>query len=200
MKQREQLKEPPAPPSPIHVQVYVFLYCHFLFCLLLLSQVDNKASKSVPVVITVVIVLILSIAVGVVFVKKYVCGGRLVYLGTQDFTPADNLKLSTGKYVEHNKLYNLVLKKCSSCLLCIVFKWLWLTWAMCEFALQVLGSQVLCATAACWGQCCWWDRRTAGDQPHSKWQNRVSWWLRWGTVANFSSLFGTWVIRTSSGH
>lgn len=72
---------------------------------------DNKASKSVPVVITVVIVLILSIAVGVVFVKKYVCGGRLVYLGTQDFTPADNLKLSTGKYVEHNKLYNLVLEK-----------------------------------------------------------------------------------------
>lgn len=71
---------------------------------------DNKASKSVPVVITVVIVLILSIAVGVVFVKKYVCGGRLVYLGTQDFTPADNLRLSTGKYVEHNKLYNLVLK------------------------------------------------------------------------------------------
>lgn len=40
--------------------------------------VDNKASKSVPVVITVVIVLILSIAVGVVFVKKYVCGGRFL--------------------------------------------------------------------------------------------------------------------------
>lgn len=71
---------------------------------------DNKASKSVPVVITVVIVLILSIAVGVIFVKKYVCGGRLVYLGTLDFTPADNLRPSTGKYVEHNKLYHLVLK------------------------------------------------------------------------------------------
>uniref|UniRef100_A0AAX7U896 VPS10 domain-containing protein n=1 Tax=Astatotilapia calliptera TaxID=8154 RepID=A0AAX7U896_ASTCA len=34
--------------------------------------------SSVPVVITVVIVLILSIAVGVVFVKKYVCGGRFL--------------------------------------------------------------------------------------------------------------------------
>uniref|UniRef100_A0AAX7VJC1 VPS10 domain-containing protein n=1 Tax=Astatotilapia calliptera TaxID=8154 RepID=A0AAX7VJC1_ASTCA len=40
--------------------------------------VSISASKSVPVVITVVIVLILSIAVGVVFVKKYVCGGRFL--------------------------------------------------------------------------------------------------------------------------
>lgn len=32
-----------------------------------------------PIVITVIIVMLVSVAVGVIFVKKYVCGGRLVY-------------------------------------------------------------------------------------------------------------------------
>lgn len=41
-------------------------------------QVDSHSSKSIPIVITVIIVMILSTALGVLFVKKYVCGGRLV--------------------------------------------------------------------------------------------------------------------------
>uniref|UniRef100_A0A3Q4AC26 Sortilin n=1 Tax=Mola mola TaxID=94237 RepID=A0A3Q4AC26_MOLML len=40
--------------------------------------VNNPSSKSVPIVITVIIVLLLSIAGGIVFVKKYVCGGRFL--------------------------------------------------------------------------------------------------------------------------
>ncbi|KAG7521388.1 sortilin-like [Solea senegalensis] len=39
---------------------------------------DGHSSRSVPIVITVVIVLLLSIAAGVLFVKKYVCGGRFL--------------------------------------------------------------------------------------------------------------------------
>lgn len=51
-----------------------------LFCLLLSLQVDSQSSKSVSIVITIIIVMLLSIAAGVVFVKKYVCGGRLVHV------------------------------------------------------------------------------------------------------------------------
>ncbi|XP_042347441.1 sortilin 1b [Plectropomus leopardus] len=40
--------------------------------------VDTRSSKSVPIVITVCIVMLLSVAAGVVFVKKYVCGGRFL--------------------------------------------------------------------------------------------------------------------------
>uniref|UniRef100_A0A671TIS8 Sortilin 1b n=1 Tax=Sparus aurata TaxID=8175 RepID=A0A671TIS8_SPAAU len=40
--------------------------------------VNNRSSKSVPIVITVIVVMLLSIAAGVVFVKKYVCGGRFL--------------------------------------------------------------------------------------------------------------------------
>ncbi|GLD45970.1 sortilin-like protein [Lates japonicus] len=40
--------------------------------------VDSQSSKSVPIVITIIIVMLLSIAAGVVFVKKYVCGGRFL--------------------------------------------------------------------------------------------------------------------------
>ncbi|KAM8753841.1 sortilin 1b [Acanthopagrus schlegelii] len=40
--------------------------------------IDNRSSKSVPIVITVIVVMLLSIAAGVVFVKKYVCGGRFL--------------------------------------------------------------------------------------------------------------------------
>ncbi|KAI4823379.1 hypothetical protein KUCAC02_011965 [Chaenocephalus aceratus] len=39
---------------------------------------DGPSSKSVPIVITVLIVMVLSIAAGVVFIKKYVCGGRFL--------------------------------------------------------------------------------------------------------------------------
>ncbi|XP_008294333.1 sortilin 1b [Stegastes partitus] len=41
-------------------------------------MIDKRPSKSVPIVITVIIVMLLSIAAGVVFVKKYVCGGRFL--------------------------------------------------------------------------------------------------------------------------
>ncbi|XP_068589882.1 sortilin 1b [Cebidichthys violaceus] len=40
--------------------------------------IDSHSSKSVAIVITVIIVMLLSIAAGVVFVKKYVCGGRFL--------------------------------------------------------------------------------------------------------------------------
>lgn len=38
----------------------------------------NHSSKSVLIVVTVIIIMLLSIAAGVVFVKKYVCGGRFL--------------------------------------------------------------------------------------------------------------------------
>nr|XP_019944759.1 PREDICTED: sortilin-like [Paralichthys olivaceus] len=40
--------------------------------------IDIHSSKSVPIVVTIVIIMLLSIAAGVVFVKKYVCGGRFL--------------------------------------------------------------------------------------------------------------------------
>ncbi|XP_034000800.1 sortilin 1b [Trematomus bernacchii] len=40
--------------------------------------IDGPSSKSAPIVITVLIVMVLSIAAGVVFIKKYVCGGRFL--------------------------------------------------------------------------------------------------------------------------
>ncbi|TMS16696.1 Sortilin [Larimichthys crocea] len=41
--------------------------------------IDSRSSRSVPIVITVIIItLLLSIAAGVLFVKKYVCGGRFL--------------------------------------------------------------------------------------------------------------------------
>ncbi|XP_076022393.1 sortilin-like [Genypterus blacodes] len=40
--------------------------------------VDTHTSKSVPIVVTVIIVMLLSIAAGVLFIKKYVCGGRFL--------------------------------------------------------------------------------------------------------------------------
>ncbi|XP_074500645.1 sortilin 1b [Sebastes fasciatus] len=38
----------------------------------------NPTSKSVPIVITVIVIVLLGIAAGVIFVKKYVCGGRFL--------------------------------------------------------------------------------------------------------------------------
>lgn len=38
---------------------------------------SKTSSKSVPIVVAVVIVMLLSVAGGVIFVKKYICGGRL---------------------------------------------------------------------------------------------------------------------------
>lgn len=56
-------------------------YCSH--CSLLLFIQKSSSSKSVPIVITVIIILLMSIAAGVIFVKKYVCGGRLVCISTQ---------------------------------------------------------------------------------------------------------------------
>lgn len=47
---------------------------HINICLC--TQSKTTSSKSVPIVVTVVIVMLLSVAGGVLFVKKYVCGGR----------------------------------------------------------------------------------------------------------------------------
>ena len=58
----------------------------------LFHQVDGHSSKSIPIVVTVVLVMLLSIAAGVVFVKKYVCGGRLVHLSAQIHSPVLNPK------------------------------------------------------------------------------------------------------------
>ncbi|XP_032377305.1 sortilin 1b [Etheostoma spectabile] len=40
--------------------------------------IDSRSSKSVPIVIMVIFVMLLIIAAGVVFIKKYVCGGRFL--------------------------------------------------------------------------------------------------------------------------
>lgn len=61
----------------------------------LLLQVKKPSSKTPFIVITVIIVLLLSIVAGVMFVKKYVCGGRSVYLSTCIFS------LSTGYHVSN---------------------------------------------------------------------------------------------------
>lgn len=42
----------------------------------LCTQSETTSSKSVPIVVTVVIIMLLGVAGGVLFVKKYVCGGR----------------------------------------------------------------------------------------------------------------------------
>uniref|UniRef100_A0A665UWS2 Sortilin-like n=1 Tax=Echeneis naucrates TaxID=173247 RepID=A0A665UWS2_ECHNA len=55
----------------------VTISSYFPLCSLFL-QTDHQTSKSVPIVITIIIVMLLSIAVGVIFVKKYVCGGRFL--------------------------------------------------------------------------------------------------------------------------
>ncbi|XP_076596136.1 sortilin 1b [Chaetodon auriga] len=39
---------------------------------------DIRSSKSLPIVITVIIIVLLGVAAGIVFVKKYVCGGRFL--------------------------------------------------------------------------------------------------------------------------
>lgn len=149
-------------------------------CLLLFSQMDSRSSKSIPIVITVIIVMLLSVAGGIVFVKKYVCGGRLVYLSAHVYNPVHNQNPSAG---EHDPFYYCPSLDWMCFTVCFT-----VTWRCFECALQVLGSQVLGAAAACWGPRRWWDGRTAGDQPHSKWQDWVSWRLRWGTVDNFYSL------------
>nr|XP_040049590.1 sortilin 1b [Gasterosteus aculeatus aculeatus] len=41
-------------------------------------QIVSRSSKSVAIVITVIVVMLLSVAAGVVFIKKYVCGGRFL--------------------------------------------------------------------------------------------------------------------------
>lgn len=50
--------------------------CHPHVNMRLCAQTETTSSKSVPIVVTVVIVMLLSVAGGVLFVKKYVCGGR----------------------------------------------------------------------------------------------------------------------------
>lgn len=67
-------------------------------CLLLFSQMDSRSSKSIPIVITVIIVMLLSVAGGIVFIKKYVCGGRLVYLSAHVYSPVHNQNPSTGEH------------------------------------------------------------------------------------------------------
>lgn len=42
------------------------------------ALIETSSSKTAPIVVTVVIVMLLSVAGGVLFVKKYVCGGRFL--------------------------------------------------------------------------------------------------------------------------
>lgn len=62
------------------MSVFLLQFLSNFFCLLLFVQVDSGSSKSVPIVITVIVVILLSLAGGIVFIKKYVCGGRLACL------------------------------------------------------------------------------------------------------------------------
>lgn len=47
-------------------------------CISPLLKTDGHLSSSAPIVVTVLIIILLSIVAGVLFVKKYVCGGRSV--------------------------------------------------------------------------------------------------------------------------
>lgn len=62
----------------MHLQFACF--SNILLVSRVILQVDKRSSKPVFTVIAVMIVLLLSVAAGFVFVKKYVCGGRLVYV------------------------------------------------------------------------------------------------------------------------
>lgn len=49
---------------------------HTLCLFLYFPQIGTRSSKSVAIIVAVVVIMLLSIAGGVVFVRKYVCGGR----------------------------------------------------------------------------------------------------------------------------
>lgn len=53
-----------------------FSYCSFFIIL----QIESRSPKSVFTVIAVLVVMLLSIGAGFVFIKKYVCGGRFVFI------------------------------------------------------------------------------------------------------------------------
>lgn len=89
------------------------------------------SSRSAPIVITVIIVILLSVAAGLVFVKKYVCGGRLVYFINQTL-------------LSHFPKILIV-----SALGIYIFPQMALINQRCKCALQVPGSQVLGAPAEC---------------------------------------------------
>lgn len=78
---------------------YIYIYiinCCELDIFLLLLQVKKSSSKTPLIVITVIVVMLLSIVAGVMFVKKYVCGGRSVYLS------ASIIGLSAGNRFSNN--------------------------------------------------------------------------------------------------
>lgn len=84
--QQEMRERPDGPTAPgqyfccmlvVHISDVHLLSYHIVFNLSsCVKQIDNPSSKSVPIVVTVVIIMLLSIAGGILFVKKYVCGGR----------------------------------------------------------------------------------------------------------------------------
>lgn len=135
----------------------LFLHCKFLFLPLL--QVKNPTSKTVPIVITAFVVMVLSVAAGVMFVKKYVCGGRSVYPWACVY------HLSTGIHFTSN----------------LTGFWLCLQ----VLGTQVLCAAAARGGQCCWG----WDGWSTGDQPHSQWQDWVPWWLRRGVVHLLFSLY-----------
>uniref|UniRef100_A0A7N8X4J6 Sortilin 1b n=1 Tax=Mastacembelus armatus TaxID=205130 RepID=A0A7N8X4J6_9TELE len=75
-------------PELVVIVLYIHLQCVCLpvlpfsdfFLLLVFLQVESHSSKSIPIVLSVIIIMLLSVTASVIFVKKYVCGGRLVFL------------------------------------------------------------------------------------------------------------------------
>ncbi|KAM4737918.1 sortilin 1b isoform 1-T1 [Anableps anableps] len=63
----------------IYLAVVCFCACiSQIFVCLYFLQTDSHSSKSVAVVLAVVAVVLLSVTAGVIFVRKYVCGGRFL--------------------------------------------------------------------------------------------------------------------------
>lgn len=115
------------------------------------TQIETSSSKTAPIVVTVVIIMLLSVAGGVLFVKKYVCGGRSDVSSCCVFPSA------------------FVRRGCDGDLT-----------AAAMVSLQVPGSQVLGAATARGGSRCRHHGRAAGDGPQSERQDWVSRRLGWG--------------------
>lgn len=71
------------------------------------SLVLYQSSKTMPVVITIIIiVMLLSVAAGVVFIKKYICGGRFLvhrYSVLQRAAAAENGDIDEPLEINHTQ-------------------------------------------------------------------------------------------------
>lgn len=106
------------------------------------TQIETSSSKTAPIVVTVVIVMLLSVAGGILFVKKYVCGGR---------SDVSSCCVFPSAFLRRERDGGLT--------------------AAAMVSLQVPGSQVLSAAAARGGSRCRHHGRGAGDGPQSERQD-----------------------------